>query len=108
MEEDPRDYKAKARSGFFFLGWALLVLIVLGLTAGLVMARGRLLSRQTTELELQEEQGPRVLVMPVTRSPEVRSIEVPGTIHGYIETPVYAKIAGYLKKIQVDKGDKVQ
>jgi len=41
-------------------------------------------------------------------TPPVRSIEVPGTIHGYIETPVYAKIAGYLKRIYVDKGDKVQ
>jgi membrane fusion protein, multidrug efflux system len=108
MEEDPRDFTAKPPGGFFFLGWALLVVLVLGLTAGLVLARGRLLSRQSTELELQEEQGPRVLVMPVTHSPEVRSVEVPGTIHGYIETPVYAKIAGYLKKIYVDKGDRVQ
>lgn len=107
MEEDPRHYTAKPPGGFFFLGWVLLVLVVLGLTAGLVMARGRLLSRQTTELDLQEEEGPRVLVVPVTRSPEVRSIEVPGTVHGYIETPVYAKIAGYLKKIYVDKGDRV-
>ncbi|MBV8773051.1 MAG: efflux RND transporter periplasmic adaptor subunit [Deltaproteobacteria bacterium] len=107
MEEDPRDYTAKPPSGLFFVGWVLLVLVVLGLTAGLVMARGRLLSRQSTELELQEEEGPRVLVVPVIRSPEVRSIEVPGTIHGYIETPVYAKIAGYLEKIYVDKGDRV-
>jgi RND family efflux transporter MFP subunit len=108
MEEDPREYSAKPPGGIFFIGWALLVLAVLGLTTGLVMARSRLLSRQTTELELQEELGPRVLVVPVLHTPPVRSIEVPGTIHGYIETPVYAKIAGYLKRIYVDKGDRVQ
>jgi membrane fusion protein (multidrug efflux system) len=108
MEEESRDYSTKPPGGFFFLGWVLLVLAVLGLTAGLVMAHSRLLSRQTAELELKEEQGPRVLVAPVIRSPEARSIEVPGTIHGYIETPVYAKIAGYLKKIYVDKGDRVR
>ncbi len=108
MEEDPQEYSAKPPGGSFFVGWALLVLAVLGLTTGLVMARSRLLSRQTTELELQEELGPRVLVVPVLHTPPVRSIEVPGTIHGYIETPVYAKIAGYLKRIYVDKGDKVQ
>jgi len=108
MEEDPKEYSAKPPGGFFFVGWVLLVLAVLGLTAGLVMARSRLLGRQTTELELQQELGPRVLVVPVLHAPPVRSIEVPGTIRGYIETPVYAKIAGYLKKIYVDKGDRVQ
>jgi len=107
MEEDPREYTAKPPGGFFFVGWALLVMVVVGLTAGLVMARSLLLSRQTTDLEQQEEQGPRVLVVPVLHTPQARSIEVPGTIHGYIETSVYAKIAGYLKNIYVDKGDRV-
>jgi membrane fusion protein (multidrug efflux system) len=108
MQEDPTEYSAKPPGGFFFVGWVLLVVAVLGLTAGLVMARSRLLNRQTTELELQQELGPRVLVVPVLHTPPVRSIEVPGTIHGYIETQVYAKIAGYLKTIYVDKGDRVQ
>jgi membrane fusion protein, multidrug efflux system len=30
------------------------------------------------------------------------------TIRGYVETPVYAKVAGYLKKLMVDKGDRVR
>ncbi|MBV8453398.1 MAG: biotin/lipoyl-binding protein, partial [Deltaproteobacteria bacterium] len=108
MEDDPKEYSAKPPGGFFFAGWILLVLAVLGLTAGLVMARGRLLGRQTAKLELQQELGPRVLVVPVLHTPPVRSIEVPGTVRGYIETPVYAKIAGYLKRIYVDKGDRVR
>src|SRR6516162_5445825 len=108
MQEHPRDYSANPPGGFFFFGWVMLVVAVLGLTAGLVMARGRLLGRQTTDLELKQELGPRVLVVPVLYAPTSRSIEVPGTIHGYIETPVYAKISGYLKKIYVDKGDRVQ
>ncbi len=29
-------------------------------------------------------------------------------MHGYIETPVYAKVAGYMKTIKVDKGDHVR
>jgi RND family efflux transporter MFP subunit len=107
MEEDPKEYTPKPPGGFFFIGWVILVVIVLGLTAGLVMARSRLLSRQTTELEQQLEIGPRVLVVPVLHTPGARSIEVPGTVHGYIETPVYAKIAGYLKAIYTDKGDRV-
>src|SRR5689334_6364917 len=89
MEEDPKDYSAKPPGGFFFAGWVLLVLVVMGLTAELVMARSQLLSRQMADLELQQELGPRVLVVPVLSTPRVRSIEVPGSIHGYIETPVY-------------------
>ena len=108
MEEDPREYNGNPPGGYFFFAWILLVVAVLGLTAGLVMARSRLLSRQTTELEQQVELGPRVLVVPVLHTPAKRSIEVPGTIHGYIETPVYAKIAGYLKRIYIDKGDRVK
>jgi multidrug efflux pump subunit AcrA (membrane-fusion protein) len=29
-------------------------------------------------------------------------------MRGYVETPVYAKIPGYLKTIYVDKGDRVK
>jgi multidrug efflux pump subunit AcrA (membrane-fusion protein) len=31
----------------------------------------------------------------------------PASIHGYIETSIYAKTPGYLKAIYVDKGDRV-
>lgn len=108
MEEDPRNYEPKPPGGFFFAGWVILVLIILGLTAGLVLARGIRLSHQTEDLREQLELGPRVLVEPVIHSPRSRAVEVPGSIRGYVETPVYAKIAGYLKTIRVDKGDRVK
>jgi membrane fusion protein, multidrug efflux system len=37
-----------------------------------------------------------------------RTIDLPASVHGYVETPVYAKIPGYLKTINVDKGDRVR
>jgi len=49
-----------------------------------------------------------VLVTEVRPSPRNRSLDLPGEIHGYVETPVYAKIPGYLKSIRVDKGDRVK
>jgi RND family efflux transporter MFP subunit len=108
MEEDPKSYQPKPPGGFFFVGWILLVLVIVGLTAGLVLARGLLLNRQTSQLEQQLQLGPRVLVQPVIQSSRSRSVEVPATIRGYIETPIYAKIAGYLRTIRVDKGDRVK
>ncbi len=37
-----------------------------------------------------------------------RKLDLPATINGYIQTPVYAKVAGYMKTILVDKGDSVR
>jgi membrane fusion protein, multidrug efflux system len=108
MEEDPKTYELKSPGGFYFIGWIGLVVVIMGLTAGLVLARSIRLNRQATELEQQLELGPHVLVEPVLHAPRARSIEVPGTVRGYVETPVYAKTAGYLTKILVDKGDRVK
>jgi RND family efflux transporter MFP subunit len=46
--------------------------------------------------------------MPVEQAPHERRIPLPASIHGYIETSIYAKIPGYLKQIYVDKGDRVK
>jgi RND family efflux transporter MFP subunit len=37
-----------------------------------------------------------------------RTIELPASVHGYVENPVYAKVAGYIKSMNVDKGDRVK
>jgi membrane fusion protein, multidrug efflux system len=42
------------------------------------------------------------------RRAAARSVQVPGTLHGYLETTIYAKTAGYLKSIRVDRGDRVK
>src|SRR5258707_484163 len=107
MEEDPKSYTPEKPGRLFFFGWLVAVLVLLGLTYGLVLARSVRINRQTDELNHQIEIGPRVLVAPVIHAPRTRMIEIPATIHGYVETPVYAKIAGYLKTIRVDKGDRV-
>src|SRR5260370_21619495 len=107
MEEDPKSYTPEKPGRLFFFGWLVAGLVLLGLTAGLVRARSVRINRQTDELNHQIEIGPRVLGAPVIHAPRTRMIEIPATIHGYVETPVYAKIAGYLKTIRVDKGDRV-
>jgi RND family efflux transporter MFP subunit len=107
MEDDPKSYTLEKPGRLFFFGWLVAVLVLLGLTAGLVRARSVRINRQTDELEHQIAIGPRVLVAQVLHAPRSRTIEIPATIHGYVETPVYAKTAGYLKTIRVDKGDRV-
>ena len=107
MEDDPKSYTPKKPGRLFFVGWGVAILVIFGLTAISLAARSVRINRQTDELNHQIAMGPRVLVAPVLHAPRSRTIEIPATIHGYVETPVYAKIAGYLKTIRVDKGDQV-
>jgi len=108
MENDPKDYTPKAPGRVFFAGWIFAVVVLLVLTVGLVLARNVRLNRQGTELDQQLAQGGRVLVAPVGHGTGSRTVQIPATLRGYVETPVYAKIAGYLKTISVDKGDRVR
>lgn len=107
-EQDPKTYTPRKPGTFFYLGWVGLVVIVLAATAALIIGRKLWLHRETVKLERDAALGPRVLVMPVLRAPKSRTLALPGSIHGYIETPVYAKVPGYLKTIRVDKGDRVK
>jgi membrane fusion protein, multidrug efflux system len=107
-EQDPKSYAPRKPGAFFYAGWAGLVVLALAVTAGLIIGRKLWLHRETVKLERDAALGPRVLVTPVLRAPKSRSLALPGSIHGYIETPVYAKVPGYLKTIRVDKGDRVK
>lgn len=108
MEDDPKTYRYKKPGWFFFVGSIVAVGVAVILTAGMVRAQHLRLSHQTQELGEELEAGPRVLVRPVIRAPRSRTLELPGTIHGFVETQIHAKISGYLKAIYVDKGDRVK
>src|SRR5260370_4842395 len=108
MEDDPKAYAYKKQGWVCLCGSSGAVGVAATLTAGLVRAQHLRLSHQTQKLEEELEAGPRVLVRPVIRAPRSRTLELPGAIHGFIETQVHAKIAGYLKAIYGDKGDRVK
>jgi membrane fusion protein, multidrug efflux system len=107
-EDDPRNFTVPAPGRIFYVGWIAAVVIIMIATAGLVLARELWIGRQTSELERQQEAGPHVLVKNVTRSAATRDMKLPATIRGFDETDLYAKVAGYLKQIKVDKGDRVR
>jgi len=84
------------------------VFVAFSVSGGFVLARQQLLQRQTTQLTHTASLGPHVLVTQLLGGGTSRTIELPASIHGYIETPVYAKVPGYMKTINVDKGDHVK
>jgi membrane fusion protein, multidrug efflux system len=84
------------------------VIVAFIVSGGFVLAKQQLIQRQTTQLSQNAALGPHVLVTQISGGSASRTIELPATIHGYIENPVYAKVAGYIKTINVDKGDHVK
>ena len=90
-----------------FIGWCAGVLLALAVSGGLVWAHSLRIRGQQMALQRINALGPRVLVMGVQQPGRGRHVSFPASIHGYIETPIYAKTPGYLKVIYVDKGDRV-
>jgi membrane fusion protein, multidrug efflux system len=108
MEEDPREYQAKPPGKFFFAGWIGAIALAVITTAGLVLARDFWIGRQSSELARENAMGMHVLVRPVMHAPTVRHVKLPASLRGFDETDIFAKVAGYLKKISVDKGDRIR
>jgi membrane fusion protein, multidrug efflux system len=108
--ESNRDIDSKPNrfNWWFLTAWIVVLLSVFGASAELVMARQIQLRRQTDDLVRSVDRGPHVLVMKVADGSPSRTVSLPASVHGYIETPVYAKVAGYMKTIYVDKGDHVK
>jgi membrane fusion protein (multidrug efflux system) len=104
---ETQDHAPEKSAALLYLGWIGAVVVVLIALGGLVLARDLQIGRQTGALEQEENLGPRVMVEPVKRAPMKRTISYPGDIHGYFESAIYPKVAGYVKSMLVDKGMRV-
>jgi RND family efflux transporter MFP subunit len=107
MKPDPEFREARG-GRFFWVAWVGLAVVTLIAAVAVVTVRGQSVHSQTDLLERQAKQGQPVLVTTLAGRPETRDISLPGEVHGYYETPIYAKIAGYVKTMVVDKGSRVR
>ena len=88
---------------FVLLALIVVAAIVFGLRPRL--AREKALSAAT---EAAEERPPVVNVAPVRRSPSSSTLELPGDLQAYLESPIFARADGYMTKRLVDYGDRVR
>jgi RND family efflux transporter MFP subunit len=105
MEDNQRSKRDRRRH---VMGWIAATIAVLAATAAVVVSRTYAISALRSELDKAADAGPHVLVIHPTAASAERRLTLPATVQGYVETPVFAKIAGYLKEIRVDKGDRVR
>ena len=92
----------------FYLKWVALPLIATIVAAGIVLARELSLRNQRGDLAQEAARGRTVLCTKLHAENAAHSIMLPGEVHGYYETPIYAKISGYVKDMFVDKGSRVK
>ncbi|MGO9605863.1 MAG: efflux RND transporter periplasmic adaptor subunit [Candidatus Binataceae bacterium] len=92
----------------FYLKWIALPVVAVIIAGGIVLAHDLSIRNQRDDLQKEAEQGRVVLVTRLQNDTGTRSITLPGEIHGFYETPIYAKISGYIKDMFVDKGSRVK
>jgi membrane fusion protein (multidrug efflux system) len=85
------------------------VLIAATLLTGILYLRSQhKVAEARVALGIVADQGIPILAAPVGISPALRKLTLPGELRPLQEATVYAKLAGYLKAIHVDKGDHVK
>jgi membrane fusion protein, multidrug efflux system len=101
-EHRPRRHPVFVASAILFVALA-----VLGVVA-LRVHRAHVESRERRSLQGETALGPRVRVMKVQTTKGDRVVTLPGDVHGYNQSTLYAKVSGYVKDINVQRGDHVK
>ncbi len=98
----------KQGSGKFFISGIVLILIAGGFYFYLAHAKESNANADSKERGKEAALGMVIRTATVTPSTPERILTIPGEVRAYTEVTLYAKITGYLKKINVDKGDNVR
>lgn len=88
------------------IGLVLLLIVVIGIT-GMYLSKTHKIENESTAREKELKQGPVVKTAIAAYSSNTKELVLIGEARPYETTTLYAKISGYLDKINIDKGDKV-
>lgn len=97
-----------ARSRAFHLGGVLVAAAAVGGVVTLFWTRGAAVHAEAQAREKTLALGPHVRVVKAGRSAATREVQVQAEARPFAEVTLYAKVAGYLREIDVDKGDRVK
>ncbi len=103
---DEQKHPAK-RTRALFLGGTLLAVLAAVLLAVLLVNQRVHLQNEAKAKSSAAGTGPRVRVITATPAPTSRTVIFVGEARPYAMVTLYSKVSGYLKEINVDKGDRV-
>ncbi|MBI5248843.1 MAG: efflux RND transporter periplasmic adaptor subunit [Desulfomonile tiedjei] len=101
----PKVVTSKSSVNFKMISGTIIVLIVVGVAAGLVP---RLRQKNELAAEMRQLSIPRVTVVSPKPGQSSSHLPLPAEIKPWIETPIYARSNGYLRRRLVDIGDHVE
>jgi membrane fusion protein (multidrug efflux system) len=104
---DPKPKSGLAAISLYIFG-GLLFFTCVGLAYHLWASRKVNLAHEEQSRATALDAGPRVAVVTVDQSPRGRVISLLGEARPFVSATLYAKVSGYLKEINVDKGDRVK
>ena len=104
-EEPSVDRRMVRRAGLSFL---LAILLAALLAALLFWRHHHRLVTDVADRQREVDRGPRVFIARVELGPTARDLTLPADVRGFFQSTVYAKVAGYVKSMNVDKGDQVK
>jgi membrane fusion protein, multidrug efflux system len=100
--------ESKRSPVLLYLGGIVLLILLVGGVALLFHSRSSQAREEVSERRQVQEAGPKVLFVNAKRSLPERVVTIQAEAHAYAEVTLYAKVAGYLREIRVDKGDEVK
>jgi len=95
------------RGVIYAVGVGVLVATVVGVV-GLGTHRSSQAREEAGASAEEQSRGARVRVAKAVASPPVRKLTLQGEARAFSQVTLYAKVSGYLRAINVDKGDKVK
>jgi RND family efflux transporter MFP subunit len=104
------DAKPKSRLAAIalYLFGGLLFVACLGLAYHLWSSKKLSLAEEQHSRDQAVDAGPRVTVVSADESPRERMLSLLGEARPFVSATLYAKVSGYLREINVDKGDRVK
>ncbi len=98
----------RRRSFLVYLGGAGALLVTVLGVIGLGAQRKHAATDEAEAREADVKLGPRVRVATVKQGPALRRLTLQGEARPFFEVTLYAKVAGFLADLKVDKGDHVK
>ena len=97
----------KRPTPLYLVGVSAIVVAALGVTYFYLSRSGEIAAVREA-CAMHAAKGPRIEVVAAAAGPTERTIKLLGDLRSGATTTLYGKVAGYLKTISVDKGDKVE
>ena len=104
--DSPVSKDTASKSKLYVTGFACVLLAAVG-SAYYIHSSSTGLASAKASLEADISRGPRIVTTLVKQGPQTKNVRLLGDARPYLTTTIFAKVSGYLKNVQVDKGDQV-